>query len=61
MGEAAVQSCSLIIARSKLTKEASMYAGIRQVKAKPGVADMLARRIKEGVIARISSVPGFRA
>ena len=38
-----------------------MYAGIRQVKAKPGVADMLARRIKEGVIARISSVPGFRA
>ena len=38
-----------------------MYAGIRQVKAKPGVADMLASRIKEGVVARISSVPGFRA
>lgn len=38
-----------------------MYAGVRQVRAKPGVADELARRIKAGAIARISSVPGFRA
>jgi hypothetical protein len=38
-----------------------MYAGVRQFKAKPGVANELARRIEAGAIARISSVPGFRA
>ena len=35
-----------------------MYAAIRQVKAKTGMADQLASRIK-GVIPLISSVPGF--
>jgi hypothetical protein len=35
-----------------------MYAAIRQVKAKAGMADELARRIK-GAIPLISSVPGF--
>ncbi len=38
-----------------------MYAAIRQAKAKPGVAEELARRIKEGAIPIISDVPGFRA
>lgn len=36
-----------------------MYAAIRQAKAKPGMADELARRIKKGAIAIISNVPGF--
>jgi hypothetical protein len=36
-----------------------MYAAIRQAKAKPGVADELANRIKRGAIPIISSVPGF--
>jgi quinol monooxygenase YgiN len=35
-----------------------MYAAIRQVKAKTGMADQLAQRIK-GAIPLISSVPGF--
>ena len=38
-----------------------MYAAIRQGKAKPGMADELARRIKEGAIPIISDVPGFQA
>ncbi len=38
-----------------------MYAGIRQAKAKPGMAEELARRIKEGAIPIISDVPGFNA
>ena len=38
-----------------------MYAAIRQGKAKPGVAEELARRIKEGAIPIISDVAGFRA
>ncbi|HET6305690.1 MAG TPA: antibiotic biosynthesis monooxygenase [Rhodopila sp.] len=38
-----------------------MYAAIRQAKAKPGVAEELARAIKEGAIPIISAVPGFRA
>jgi hypothetical protein len=38
-----------------------MYAAIRQGKAKPGVAEELARRIKEGAIPIISDVPGFQA
>jgi hypothetical protein len=38
-----------------------MYAAIRQGKAKAGMAEELARRIKEGAIAIISDVPGFQA
>src|SRR6201985_540423 len=38
-----------------------MYAAIRQGKAKAGMAEELARRIKEGAIPVISDVPGFRA
>lgn len=38
-----------------------MYAAIRQGKAKPGMAEELARAIKEGAIPIISDVPGFRA
>ena len=38
-----------------------MYAGIRQGKAKPGMAEELARRIKEGAIPVISDVAGFKA
>jgi hypothetical protein len=37
-----------------------MYAAIRQGKAKAGVAEELARAIKEGAIPIISDVPGFR-
>ena len=38
-----------------------MYAAIRQGKAKAGMAEDLARRIKEGAIPIISDVSGFRA
>ena len=38
-----------------------MYASIRQGKAKAGMAEELARRIKEGAIPIISGVEGFRA
>src|SRR6516162_9809352 len=38
-----------------------MYAAIRQGKAKTGVVEELARRIKEGAIPIISGVEGFRA
>ena len=38
-----------------------MYAAIRQGKAKAGMAEDLALRIKEGAIRIISDVPGFRA
>lgn len=38
-----------------------MYAAIRQGKAKPGMAEELTRRIKEGAIPIISDVPGFKA
>jgi hypothetical protein len=38
-----------------------MYAAIRQGKAKAGMAEELARRIKEGAIPIISDVPGFKA
>ena len=36
-----------------------MYAAIRQGKAKPGKAEDLTTRIKEGVIPIVSDVPGF--
>jgi hypothetical protein len=38
-----------------------MYAAIRQGKAKPGMVEELARRIKEGAIPVISDVEGFMA
>lgn len=38
-----------------------MYAAIRQGKAKTGMAEELARRIKEGAIPIISDVDGFMA
>ncbi len=38
-----------------------MYAAIRQGKAKTGMAEELASRIKEGAIPIISGVAGFRA
>jgi Antibiotic biosynthesis monooxygenase len=38
-----------------------MYAAIRQGKARPGQAEELARRIKEGAIPIISDVEGFIA
>ena len=38
-----------------------MYAAVRQGKAKAGMAEELAVRIKEGAIPIISDVPGFRA
>jgi hypothetical protein len=38
-----------------------MYAAIRQGKAKAGMAEELARTIKEGAIPIISDVPGFQA
>jgi hypothetical protein len=42
-------------------QEASVYASIRQGKAKPGMAEELTRQIKEGAIPVISDVEGFRA
>ena len=36
-----------------------MYAAIRQGKARAGMAEELASRIKEGVIPLVSDVPGF--
>ena len=38
-----------------------MYAAIRQGKARTGMAEGLARRIKEGAIPIISDVEGFMA
>lgn len=38
-----------------------MYAAIRQGKAKAGMAEELARTIKEGAIPIISDVAGFQA
>ena len=42
-------------------KEASVYAAIRQGKAKTGMAEEVARRIKEGAVPIISDVEGFKA
>jgi hypothetical protein len=42
-------------------KEASVYASIRQGKAKTGMAEELTRRVKEGAIPIISDVEGSRA
>jgi hypothetical protein len=38
-----------------------MYAAIRQGKARAGMAEELAGRVKEGVIPIVSDVPGFMA
>ena len=38
-----------------------MYAAIRQGRAKSGMAEELAVRVKEGAIPMISDVPGFKA
>jgi hypothetical protein len=48
-------------AGSPAVKEEAMYAAIRQSKAKPGMAEELARRVKEGAIPIISDVEGFMA
>jgi hypothetical protein len=42
-------------------EEITMYAAIRQGKAKAGMAEELARTIKEGAIPIISDVSGFKA
>ena len=47
--------------RTQTSKEKTMYAAIRQGKAKAGTAEELARTIKEGAIPIISDVPGFQA
>src|SRR5262249_25633988 len=39
----------------------AVYAAIRQGKARAGMAEELARRVKEGAIPIISDVPGFQA
>lgn len=46
------------LAGSPPVKEAPTYAAIRQGKAKSGMAEELARRIKEGAIPIISDVKG---
>jgi hypothetical protein len=38
-----------------------MYAAIRQAKARAGMAEELAGRVKDGVIPIVSDVPGFMA
>jgi len=53
--------CGQAKARSLYVIEASVYAAVRQGKAKSGVAEELARRIKEGAIPTISDVEGFMA
>jgi hypothetical protein len=52
---------AIAIANNPPVKEGSMYAAIRQGKAKTGMAEELARRIKEGAVPIISDVEGFIA
>jgi hypothetical protein len=47
--------------RQPSDKEDTVYAAIRQGKAKTGMAEELTRRIKEGAIPIISDVQGFMA
>jgi hypothetical protein len=54
-------SRAVATAGSPPVKEEPMYAAIRQGKAKTGMAEELARRIKEGAIPIISDVEGFMA
>ena len=51
----------LTLCNQRWPKEASVYASIRQGKAKAGMAEELTRRIKEGAIPIISDVEGFMA
>ncbi len=44
-----------------MVREDFVYAAIRQGKARAGMAEELARQIKEGAIPIISDVPGFMA
>ena len=57
----APRECQSDVSNVQNTGEIGMYAAIRQGKAKMGMAEELARRIKEGAIPIISDVPGFRA
>ena len=52
-------SITIAILGSPSLKEESVFAAIRQGKAKTGMAGELARRIKEGAIPIISDVEGF--
>ena len=54
-----MQDLNIVIWGHRPTKGDSMYAAIRQGKAKAGMAEELTRRIKEGAIPIISDVPGF--
>ena len=54
-------SITIAILGSPSLKEESVFAAIRQGKAKTGMAEELARRIKEGAIPIISDVEGFMA
>jgi hypothetical protein len=56
-----VSYIAVTISGSPPVKEGSVYAAIRQGKAKTGMAEELARRIKEGAIPIISDVEGFMA
>ena len=38
-----------------------MYAAIRQTKLKPGTAEEVIKRAREGALPLISGVPGFKA
>jgi heme-degrading monooxygenase HmoA len=38
-----------------------MHAAIRQTKLKPGTADEVVKRAREGALPLISGVPGFKA
>jgi hypothetical protein len=58
-GESALGAAA--IRTNQNLEEGIMYAAIRQGKAKPGMAEELARTIKEGAIPVISDVPGFQA
>src|SRR5262245_52066687 len=52
---------SVVRAMGALSQEDPMYAAIRHSKAKSGMAEELASRIKEGAIPIISDVEGFMA
>src|SRR4029077_2877561 len=56
-----VSYIAVTISGSPPVTEASVYASIRQGKAKAGMAEELTRRIKEGAIPIISDVEGFMA
>jgi hypothetical protein len=53
------QIAAIAMRDDRSIREDPMYAAIRQAKAKAGMADELARRVKMGAIPIISNVPGF--